>query len=143
MKLTDADTPTATRSRSAVTAPGIVPELGADSIRVARLGEQAVAKPAPLAFVAEQPRRAPIDARAVLLVVVAVIAAGLMWVLISSGVSGSSGRAQRAPAQVRRAEGPAASAARAWAVAIDKAWRDRGTDAELQDTIPPPTRPRS
>jgi hypothetical protein len=143
MNLTDVDKPTATRSRSAVTAPGIVPELGADSIRVARLGEQVVAKPAPLAFVAEQPRRSPIDARAVLLLIVAVITAGLMWVLISSGASGSPGRVQRAPAQLRRAEGPAATAARAWAAAVEKAWRDRGTDAELQDTIPPPAPPRS
>jgi hypothetical protein len=143
MKLTDADTPTVTLSRSAIAVPGVVPELGADSIRVARLGAQAVAKPAPLAFVAAEPRRAPIDARAVLLLVVAVIAAGLIWVLISSGTSGSSGRAHSAAAQVRRAEGPAATAARAWAAAIEKAWRDRGTDAELQDTIPPPAPPRS
>jgi hypothetical protein len=92
-------------------------------------------------LVTEEARRPPISSRAALVLIVAVIAAGFMWVLISSAASNSvtgshSTRVQRAAAP----QGRVAIAAQAWAVAIERAWRDRGTDAELQDTIPPPPR---
>ncbi len=140
MKPIELDSPTAARP----------PDFGADSIHVARKSVHgatggataAPAKPPPLVIVAAEARPTRGNAGAALLLLVVI--GTILWVLIGSGTTGSSSGSHRAPVRRTPAEQRAAATVRVRAAAIAQAKRDRGTDAELQDTIPaatpPPTR---
>jgi hypothetical protein len=163
MKLTEPDAPTTTpalvpgKGIPAATAAGqrfaaapsagpseVAPDDEAGSSQVHRLswqGRSDDAEPSPsatppsLAFVTEEPPRPPVSARAAVQLAVAVVIAAVLWAIGSSISSGPS-RSQRTPVRLTPAEQRASAATRARAAAIAKARRDRGTDAELQDTIP-------
>jgi hypothetical protein len=140
--------------------------VAADSIRVARLprpgtaaGAAASAEPAPGPAAAVEIAEAPSiiappalgDPPALVIVVEAArparIKAGvalalamvaLLWVLIDSGTIGASSGTRKVPVRHGPAQPRAGTAAAVRAAAIAQAKRDRGTDAELQDTIPAP-----
>jgi hypothetical protein len=99
-----------------------------------------IAKPPALAFVTEEARPRRIDLRLAALLVLVVVMAGLLWVLIDSGPNGRprATPAHHAPLKLTPNEQRVATAARARAAAIAQLKRDRGTDAQWQDTIPAP-----
>jgi hypothetical protein len=97
-----------------------------------------IAKPPALAFVTEEARPRLIDLRMALLLTAVVMMGAFLVVLIDSGPTRSPKPAHQAPLRLTPTEQRAAAAARARAAAIARAKRDRGTDAELQDTIPAP-----
>jgi hypothetical protein len=132
--------------------PELVPDFGAGSIRAARrpqagtvgvLEPTAIAKPPALVMVTEEARPVRIKAGAGLLLLIVVMVA-FLWVLLGSSTTGTPSRSHKAPVRLTAAERRVAAAGRSRADAIAQAKRDRGTDAELQDTIPaltPPSAP--
>ena len=135
-RLTEVDIP--------ATPAEVVREFEADSIHIARLTPQPTAsstppeitKPPAVMFVTDQPHHAYRNPRAALVLIVAVMMMGFLWVLIGFGAAGSSGGSRKAAVHLTAAEQRTAAAARARAAAIAKAKRDRGTDAQWGDTIP-------
>jgi hypothetical protein len=129
--------------------PATPAEVDADSIRIARLTPQptpssarsAVARPPAVMFATEQPRPARVNPRAALVMILAVVMIGLVWVLIGSSTAGSSGGSHKAAVHLTPVQERAAGAARVRAAAIAKAKSDRGTDAQWGDTIPAVTPP--
>ncbi len=127
--------------RGAAESPEFVPDLDADSIRVERLpreGRAGVAEPPALVFVAKEARQRRVGVGVALPLLLAAVTAFLL-VQIGSSTTGSPSRPHPAPVRLTPAEQRAATAARARAAAIAQAKRDRGTDAELEDTIPAAT----
>jgi hypothetical protein len=92
-------------------------------------------------FATEQPRPARVNPRAALVMILAVVMIGLVWVLIGSSTAGSSGGSHKAAVHLTPVQERAAAAARVRAAAIAKAKSDRGTDAQWGDTIPAVTPP--
>lgn len=155
MKLTDVDAPS-------ISPPSSLP-LGdvdsSDSIRIARLPRKRAAsqtesppplnfdpppseapwipKPPALRFIAARRTHVSVQARAALAVVL--VMAASVWVLADSETSHRPTRVPKPAVRLSPAGQRVAAAARARAAAIAQAKRDRGTDAELQDTIPAAT----
>jgi hypothetical protein len=137
VELPGTDTATADRE--------LVPEPPADSIHVARLSPPVAAKPPTLAFVTEAPRPQRIElrvSRRVAVGALVALVAVLCVVAVALGTSGDSKRAVHKPAvRLTPAQTRFQAAERARAEAIAQAKRDRGTDAELEDTVPPAPAP--
>jgi hypothetical protein len=122
--------------------------VAAESIRIARLppvGEPdqarepaAAPEPAPLRFATEPPRGARLDLRTALCVLATMFSVFVIVIASSSGAARHR-RAHPPVVKLSRAQERVDAARRARAAAIAKARRDRGTDAELQDTIPAAT----
>ncbi len=109
-----------------------VPEFELGAIRAARLTAPRPADVAePIVFDTEPGARRFVRAR-VALVAVAV----LVWVLIGSPTGGGSAGSRPAAVTLTPAQQRTMAARRARAAAIAQAKRDRGTAAELEDTIP-------
>jgi hypothetical protein len=116
-------------------------ESDAESIRITRLTpapERPVAADPPgLRFVTDPPRSALAGLRPALGVLAGMILVLVVVIAIVSQSSGTATHRVRTPAsKLTPAQLRLADAQRARAAAIAKAKRDRGTDAELQDTIP-------
>ena len=152
MKLTELDTLTSAHGRGALTHAGSVaadakqspversragaevgPDLDVDSIHVSRLPQKS--------SIEEPQAGAHVNWRAVRPALVVVLMAAFVSVLTDSGTTRSASGSHKPPIELTPAEQRAAAAAQARAAAIAKALHDRGTDAELQDTIPAATPP--
>lgn len=94
-----------------------------------------------LRFVVEPPRGARFNSRAALSLLAAMIFTLVLVVGIAARSNVGSHHARRTAPKLTAAQQCVAAARRARAAAIAKARRDRGTDAELQDTIPAATPP--
>jgi hypothetical protein len=97
--------------------------------------------PAPpsLRFVTEQPRTTRLDLRTSLRLIAAMIPALVLVIVIAASSGGGGHRPHKSAVRLTPAQQHAVAAERARAAAIAKARRDRGTDAELQDTVPAAT----
>jgi hypothetical protein len=125
----------------------LVPEVESAEILVARLPQPAVdagpvtaelapSAPPPLVFVTEEARGARINSLLAIAALLGVITVFVGVLIASTADSGSSGSAKPA---VRPAAPQGTPAEHARAAAIAQAKRDRGTDAQWQDTIPAAT----
>ncbi len=111
-----------------------VPEFELGAIRAARLTAAPAADVAePIVFDTEHGVRRYLRARVALL---AVAVAVLAWAAVGSLTGGGSAGSRPAAVTLTPAQQRTMAARRARAAAIAQAKRDRGTDAELEDTIP-------
>jgi hypothetical protein len=104
-------------------------------------GQPGAAEPPSLTFVALPPRTIGLSMRSTVCVLAAIFSVVLVLVVIGSISGGGSARAHKPVVRLTPAQQRAAAAERVRAAAIAKAKRDRGTDAELQDTVPAATPP--
>lgn len=120
-----------------------------ESIRVARLpraGDPDLVlecppspEPPSLRFVTDEPRAPRLRLRTALGLITAMIAVVVVLIVVASSSGGAADRPHNTAVKLTPAQQRAVAAQRARAAAIAKAKRDRGTDAELQDTIPAAT----
>jgi len=100
---------------------------------------QPAAEPPSLRFVTEQPRATRLDSRTALRLIAALITVFVLVVVIAASSGGGGPHPHKSAVRLTPAQQRAVAAERARAAAIAKARRDRGTDAELQDTVPAAT----
>lgn len=130
MKLRELTTP-ARRPGPEITEPP------ADAIRVSRLRQPAdVSEPPSLVFATDPPRGGLFAVRGALALAAATVLVLIVVVISAGGSHGGSRHLHAAAPKLTPAQQRLAAERRARAQAIAKARRDRGTDAELQDTIP-------
>jgi hypothetical protein len=90
-----------------------------------------------LTFVTEEPRATLWSLRTALGLIIAIIPILVVAIVIAASSGGGGDRpSHRAAVRLTPAQQRVVALQRARAAAIAKAKRDRGTDAELQDTIP-------
>jgi hypothetical protein len=103
---------------------------------------RASAEPPRLRFVVERPRGVRFNSRTAEGLLAVVLSVFALVVLVAASSNGDSHHiTHRGAPKLTADQQCVAAARRARAAAIAKARRDRGTDAELQDTIPAATPP--